>query len=115
MDIKVGRKVWYVPAYRHASAEERAITKVGRRWAYLDNNSEIRFDKETHRVDGGDYCDDGMVYASKQAHDDLVADTEAWMILLYELRRSEHRSRTRPPTAAVTQQIRELLGMWLRP
>ena len=56
-DFAVGWKLWYVPIRRHGEPCEVTVTKIGRKWAELDNHH--RLNMETMMVMRGDYhCGD---------------------------------------------------------
>lgn len=66
MELKEGQKLWYVSTYSRYQGPV-TITKVGRKWAQLDNNE--RIDIKTMLADGKRYSSPGECYASKKEYD----------------------------------------------
>jgi hypothetical protein len=70
--LKIGQELWYVPNnYRRDMKPQGRtvkITKVGRKYAYLDDGrSRIFLDThdQSYEVDGGDYTSPGACYLSE--------------------------------------------------
>ena len=79
MDKKLqeGQKLWWVySSSRRGQPREVTVTKVGRKWAQIDNN--CRIDIETLLADGGDHMSPGGCYLSKDIYDAEVALQKAW-------------------------------------
>ena len=72
-----GQKLWWVPnRSRFAQQKEVTVTKVGRKWAQLDNNE--RIDIETLVADAGQYSPNGHCYVSRESYEESVALSNAW-------------------------------------
>lgn len=100
--MKVGDKLWYVPAGR-LTGEEVTVTKVGRKWLHLDNW--LRADGE--RVYGKHGEIRGRIWESEAAHQEHEAVGAAWMILRRDIMRGPSPDVTLERIAAA----RKLLGL----
>lgn len=79
-----GQKLWWVPQRnRHAQAKEVTVTKVGRKWAQLDNHE--RIDLETLVADSGQYSPSGCCYLSRDECEQEKALAQAWSKLKRDL------------------------------
>jgi hypothetical protein len=67
--LTVGQKLWWVyfDSRRVNEGREVTVTKVGRKWAELDNRD--RIDVESLVADGRGYSPDGRCWVSKEAYD----------------------------------------------
>jgi hypothetical protein len=73
----VGQKLWFVPSdTRWNKAYEVEIKTIGRKWLTLKNDR--RVDKETLRVDGGNYSSLGRCYLSQEEYEKETALIDAW-------------------------------------
>lgn len=74
-EFKVGDELFCVEHLHYGYGEVRCsqckVTKVGRKWIYLDNDH--RMDKETMRLDGGDFNSPGRCYLSESDYRDRQA------------------------------------------
>lgn len=76
--IHVGQKLWFVPAERwYGSPQEVTVTKVGRKWAALDNSS-ARIDVETLIADGRGYMSPGRCYVDRAEYEERNAALKLW-------------------------------------
>lgn len=76
-ELKVGQKLWLQSSVRYLLSREVTVTKVGRKWAYIDNER-YRIDKETLDIDGDGYCSPGKCYHSKDEYEALLALYDRW-------------------------------------
>jgi hypothetical protein len=72
MPLIVGQELWRVAQYRNSDCRTVKVTKIGRKWATLDNGE--RVNKQTLYIDGGN----GAVWPSKEAHARHVELQAAW-------------------------------------
>ena len=83
--LKVGQKLWWVPRYNRTQPQhEVTVTKVGRKWAQLDNH--YRISLETFKADGGGYAPPGTCYPSKAHFDAITELNVAWNHFIGDLR-----------------------------
>jgi len=102
-----GQILWWVPqSQRHALPREVTVTKVGRKWAQLDNRE--RIDLETLVADGGGFSAPGCCYLSQEHHEGVMALHKAWDGLKRDL---EYKSVPTGVTAADIAAARQLLGL----
>lgn len=109
MDKKLqeGQKLWWVySSNRRGQPREVTVTKVGRKWAQLDNN--CRIDIETLLADGGDYMSPGCCYLSKDIYDSGVALQKAWSEMKRDI---QYASTPEGVTVVDIQAARTLLRM----
>lgn len=86
MDKKLqeGQKLWWVySSNRRGQPREVTITKVGRKWAQLDNDK--RIDLETLVADAGQYSPSGCCYLSREEYEQAEALAKAWSNLKRDL------------------------------
>lgn len=81
-----GQKLWWVPTKNQASSKEVTVTRIGHRWAYLNNKQ--RLDKNTLIADGGEYSSPGKCYLSESVYLEQVERDLAWLGLTNKLRKS---------------------------
>ena len=93
MKLKVGQKLWLVPGSRHSEPREVTVTKVGRKWAYIDgyyHSRNTRVDMETLVLDGTigypDHC-----YLSKKAWEESTLKDRVWSAIRDKMRNSYRR------------------------
>lgn len=80
-----GQSLWWVPTQlRHANQRTVTVTKVGRKWAQLDNGR--RIDIESMHADGGEYSSPGCCYLSEEYYKAKVALVGAWNSLCATIR-----------------------------
>lgn len=76
--VTVGQELWHVPSdrrWRDKSCTVR-VTKVGRKWAQLDNGD--RIDVQTLRVDCGQYSSSGRCWLSEADWRKEESRQQAW-------------------------------------
>lgn len=106
---EVGMEVFIKWSGRHHITGIAIITKIGRKWATL-NQCNGRFDISTWRLDGGDYGSPGTCYPSEQEYNDQQAVIAAWT----EFRRkAQHLLMPSSVTVEKIKQASELLGITL--
>ena len=76
-EYKVGDAVLYIPIGKRFGKQAALITKIGRKWVYL-NVGGYRFNKATGHVDGGEYSSPGRVYPSKAAYMEDIEREALW-------------------------------------
>lgn len=102
-ELKVGQKLWCVSRERYGRIKpddrEVTITKVGRKWAYLDypSRDEYRIDKSTLFIDGGEYTSPGRCYHSREEYESELARETTWDLI----RRKVDRQRSCPEGVSV--------------
>ena len=102
-----GQKLWWVPAKsRYAQPKEVTVTKVGRKWAQLDNYE--RIDLETLVADPGQCSPNGRCYLSREAREQEEMLGKAWGKLKYDL---QYTRATKGVTIADIEAARQLLGL----
>lgn len=75
--LKVGQKLWWVYSFnRFGNSRYVTVTKVGRKWAQLDNG--CRINNDTLCAERGEYMSPGRCYLSKDIYDAEVALKKAW-------------------------------------
>jgi hypothetical protein len=80
MALSVGQKLWFVPyEHRRNPPHDVTVTKVGRKWATLDNGH--RIDVETWQADGGDCSSPGKCYPDRAAWENEQDRQAAWNVL----------------------------------
>lgn len=81
MKLQVGQKLFYVSSSRWRTNPTRwlAITKVGRKWAYLENGDRVYV--ETLFVDGAGYSTPGRCYLTEEEYQKEKHKTECWRVL----------------------------------
>lgn len=72
----VGSMVWVVR--RYGKGGYRTITKIGRRWVYLDSGDRFEADDFDMRIDGRGYSSPGRCYASKAEYERSLLINKAW-------------------------------------
>ena len=75
--LEVGQELWYVPSDTRREAKAVIVTKVGRKWATLDNHN--RVDMETMDVDGGNYSSPGTCYLDRKAYEEQCRANKLFM------------------------------------
>jgi hypothetical protein len=110
MKWEVGQKVFIVGGFygRKPYFSEGIITKIGRKWAYLDGWRKKSFNMETGWIDGGQYTSPGRVYSSQSEYEKEEGLREAWQKLSYQL---NHCPQPESITHEKIKQIRELLEL----
>lgn len=78
-DFKVGQVVYAKTSRRHAESKNLAITKIARKWVYLENGD--RFDPETMRTDDKGYSSMYTIYLSEAVYKETVGLQERWQKL----------------------------------
>lgn len=81
MQFSVGQKLWYVPYHRwDGQPREATVTKVGRKWVYINVYQECRFavDDPHMGIDGGSQSSPGRCYTCKEEYDASMALKQAW-------------------------------------
>jgi hypothetical protein len=110
MTLTVGQKLWFVWAdKRRGDPHEVTVTRIGRKWAYLDRYETYRIDSNTLAVDGGaGRSSPGHCYLSREGYEASLARNRAWNDLRKEIDR-----RKRPAGVTVEQiaEARRLLGL----
>ena len=112
--ITAGMRIWFLADQTSIPTRmiPMRVTKIGRRWAYLQNG--FRFDVRTARLVGHGYCsrpprtfDFSRYFLDRATMTDQRAVTKAWN----ELRRQLHDAWLVPPTLTIEQiaQARALL------
>ena len=66
--LEVGQELWYAPNDTRYEAKAVTVTKVGRKWATLDNYN--RVDMETMEIDGGGYSSPGTCYLDRKVYEE---------------------------------------------
>lgn len=80
--LVVGQELYFVPSdLRWRSPSTVRVTKIGRRWAYIDRGYDSRIDKETWVVDGHGYGSPGRCYRSEADWRSHCRRTEAWFAI----------------------------------
>lgn len=103
MMISVGQTLCFVGAHRfNAGARDVVVTKVGRKWAQLDNR--YRIDIQTLEADGAGYTSPGRCYISRAEFEDEQRRNEVWSAL-----RKAVNSHNRLPDTISTSQIESIL------
>lgn len=75
--LQEGQKLWWVYSQnRRGNPREVTVTKVGRKWAQLNNH--YRIDIETLIADGGGYMSPGCCYVNKDIYDREVVLKKEW-------------------------------------
>ena len=77
----VGQKVYVVPnndGGRGLTSYEETITKLGRKWGYLQHWERNKFDLKTGEIDGGQYTSPAKVYPDKELYDLHVLRQARW-------------------------------------
>jgi len=103
--LKSGQTLWWVPANGKRCGEV-TVTKVGRKWATLDNGHRISLD--TLVADGGERSTPGHCYYSEETYRGLVARAVEWTRLRADMQFSP------PPDSVSIDDIaaaRKLLGL----
>lgn len=107
MELVPGMKLfWAYNDHRRGRNETVTVTKVGRKWADLDNCP--RIDVKTLIADGGKYSSPGRCYYSEDEYKNQLAINNAWYNLCKKL---EFRSPPKDMTLEKMQQVEELLGL----
>lgn len=102
-----GQKLWWVPRRnRYAQPKEVTVTKVGRKWAQLDNHE--RIDLKTLVADAGQYSPSGCCYLSREEYEQAEALAQAWSNLERDLR---HARKPDGVTICDIAAVRQLLGL----
>lgn len=106
-NLAVGQKLWFHSrvSVRYRSSHEVTISKIGSRWATIDND---RISLETLEMDGGGYSSPGQCWISKEACDLAQETSAAWD----RLRQSIDRTYSHPTSVTLEdiQQVRKQLG-----
>lgn len=101
MKIHVGQQLYWVPSQPYAySKGMTTVTKVGRKWAELDNR--YRIDIRTMVADGGGYSSPGRCYQSQEEHERIVEEQRTWSTF-----RDKIANKYRCPDGITTEKIRE--------
>ena len=107
--LKVGQTLWFVPsATWRGVSREVTVTKVGRKWASLNDNARVSV--ATMWIDGGEYSSPGRCWPSAEVYENWCKCTDAWT----ELRRRI--SWGDPPQDMTVERVREaaaILGVAL--
>lgn len=105
-NFQVGQSLYLVPnrgcGYRCSGVV--SISKVGRKWATLDNDSKM--DLQTLDIDGGGYSSPGKCYLSEQEYIEYKEKKDYWLRLRNKIPIS-------PPacTLETLKQVAALLGL----
>lgn len=105
----VGQVLYFVGSNSHHNKEGRdvTVTRVGRKWATLDNGYRISVD--SWRADGNGYQSPGRCYVNRDAHWHETKRVEGWNALHTRIR-NQHSI----PDGVTTEQIEQasvLLGL----
>jgi len=103
--LTVGQKLWWMPSNIREFGCEVTVTKVGRKWAHLDNFE--RIDTKTLVSDGVAWPN-GRCYLSQAEHQAELALSLAWQKLCFDLK---HRSQPTGVTLESIAAARVLLGL----
>lgn|SRR5262245_22715503 len=110
MNLQVGQRLWYVSRdSRYSTNREVEVTRLGRKWAYLDGNERCRIDIETLTVDGGEYISPGRCYLSREEYEAERVLYSAWGRLQRDLR--DHDRSPEGVTLEDIKQARALLRL----
>lgn len=78
--LEVGQKLWFVREHQFrkggSGGNECYVTKVGRKWAELNNGE--RIDMVTMRADGRGYSSPGKCYLSHREHKTETELRQLW-------------------------------------
>lgn len=106
-DFVVGQELFVVFNRQRIGASLRSerlkIIKVGRKWLTLKDYTEIRADKETLELDGGDYCSPGRCYLSEE---DYREDSRRTLLYSTIKNRIGH---GKPPSSISTELLQSFL------
>jgi hypothetical protein len=103
---KPGQTVWLVLSDNRHTCRPARITRVGRKWATLDDGN--RFDVTNGLLDGRNYSSPGRVWLSSEAHAQHVELVKSWRQL------NSATDAYAPPAGLTLERIaqaRELLGL----
>lgn len=88
MKLEVGQKLWRVSSQKGREGREVRITKVGRKWAEIENFFHDgkkehsypvgRINIATLAVDSGGYSVTDQCYESREVYEKIVELTNAW-------------------------------------
>lgn len=102
-----GQTLWWVPRQtKHSQAKEVTVTKVGRKWAQLDNHH--RIDIETLIADSGGYSPPGACYVNREGYEEELAISKAWACLKQDM---QYINIPAGVSAADIASARQLLGL----
>lgn len=111
MALTVGQTLWLVVDHGRALSREVTVSKIGRRWATLDQTGmRLRIDKETLGVDGDDFWSPGRCWLSREAYEIDRETRHCWALFRDAV------SRRKLPLSASAEDIRQaakLLGIAL--
>ena len=76
--LSVGQQLFWEPTNSHRESTRMVVvTRVGRKWATLDNGE--RVDLDTLWADGGQYSSPGRCWPSEQAYRVALEADQIWM------------------------------------
>ena len=106
-NYQVGDTVYVVPGRGFGRPCDATVTKIARKWAYLDihkfGRAAVRFNPKSGCVDGRGYSSPGQVYPSQKVYDDHIARQEKWWGLCAMMR-----ERVSPPDHLSADDINEI-------
>lgn len=109
--LAVGDTVWLVcNDGRRGDPQEHVVSKVGRKWIYIDR-CRYRFDVDTWRVDGGGYSSPATIYESKEAWEKKESLENAWRRFAENVR-NQYGTVPSGATEEAIEQAAKLLGIW---
>lgn len=112
--MKPGDKLYRIPTMRHGGNErEVTVTKVGRKWASLNNGERCLVDGEPfgcHPEDGGEYTSRADYWPSREAYQAVRDLKQAWE----RFRQLVDSYPNRPPEGITVENIRYVRRMLFR-
>lgn len=107
-DLQVGQTLYFVGRDRyHGPARDVTVTKIGRKWASLDNG--YRISLESLYADGGQYASPGRCWPNREAYEAALYRAHKWSALRKWL---DHKYS--PPEGVTVEQMQQaakLLGL----
>lgn len=102
MDLKVGKKLYWVP--NRGEPSEVEITKIGYKWVTLNYPSwrPYRISRNDFTADGYGYSSPGKCYESKEAFDEMTYRDNIWCDTIKRIHQY------RAPSEMTTKEIEDL-------